>query len=147
MKGGLLNFWADNIKPPASPRNNTSAEQTSISPSSPKPSSDVVTSSSSSSTSAVSPEKQQETLGKNIHQLKQDQQRLRNNRSALKSALNKIVEDHPDVAQTVKRFRRDESHRPSLEADETALHQTILEITTPYASADDRRRTETLCSI
>ncbi|CAF1685484.1 unnamed protein product, partial [Didymodactylos carnosus] len=32
-KGGLLNFWADNIKPPASPRNNTSAEQTSISPS------------------------------------------------------------------------------------------------------------------
>ncbi|CAF0801333.1 unnamed protein product [Didymodactylos carnosus] len=130
-KGGLLIFLADHIRSPASPKNNTSAEQTFISASSPKPTSDDVTSSSSSdissltsssSTSAVSPKIDAKLSFKTPAQ----QQR---------------------TEELNERFRPDEPHRPPLEAGQTALHQTILEMTTPHASADDRRRTETLCSI
>ncbi len=65
----------------------------------------------------------------------------------LKVALNQIVQDHPDAAQTLKRFRREQPHRPSLEVDQPALLQTIIDIAAPAAGADDRRRSDMLCSV
>ncbi|CAM4849169.1 unnamed protein product [Rotaria magnacalcarata] len=92
-------------------------------------------------------EKKQKQLEKNIHILKQDQHRKRKRRSQLKTALKQIVQDHPDAAETLKRFRREVPHRPSLEIDQPALLQTILDIAAPFAGADGRRRSDTLCSI
>ncbi|CAM4979531.1 unnamed protein product [Rotaria socialis] len=92
-------------------------------------------------------EKKQKQLKKSIHILKQDQHRKRKRRSQLKTALKQIVQDHPDAAETLKRFRREVPHRPSLEIDQPALLQTILDIAAPFAGADGRRRSDTLCSI
>ncbi|CAF4223568.1 unnamed protein product, partial [Rotaria sordida] len=58
-----------------------------------------------------------------------------------------IVDKHPDVADTLKRFKRIDPFRPKLEFDQPALLQTIIDIMLSTAAADDRRQTESLRSI
>ncbi|CAF1589952.1 unnamed protein product, partial [Didymodactylos carnosus] len=92
-------------------------------------------------------EEQRRLLKLKLKSLTTDQERKRKKRANFKQALNVIVEKHPDVADTLKRFKRNDPHRPSLEVDQPGLLETILEIASPAAAADDRRRTELLRSI
>ncbi|CAF5063316.1 unnamed protein product, partial [Rotaria sp. Silwood1] len=92
-------------------------------------------------------EKKKKELENKLHVLKHDQRRKRKKRSDFKAVIHQIVDKHPDVADTLKRFKRIDRFRPKLEVDQPALLQTIIDITLSSAAADDRRQTESLRSI
>ncbi|CAF5079276.1 unnamed protein product, partial [Rotaria sp. Silwood1] len=68
-------------------------------------------------------------------------------RADFKKAIHHIVDIHPEVADTLKRFKRADTCRPKQEIDQPALLQTVTEIASPSAATDDRRQTELLRSI
>lgn len=74
-------------------------------------------------------------------------ERKRKKRSDFKEAIHQVVDKHYDVSDTLKRFKRAVSCRPRLGVDPPALLQTMIDITSPSAAADDRRQAELLRSM
>lgn len=79
-------------------------------------------------------------------QLASEQKRKQKARQDFKRQLTEVSEENPDVGQKLKKFNRQKTGRPSLQEDQPQLLQTIIDIVSASAAADDRRRTETLTS-
>ena len=92
-------------------------------------------------------EKKKKKLESKLHVLKHDQQRKRTKRSDFKTVIHQLVDKYPDVADTLKRFKRVDPFRPKLEVDQPALLETIIDIASSSAAADNRRQTDLLRSI
>ncbi|CAF4170287.1 unnamed protein product, partial [Adineta steineri] len=91
--------------------------------------------------------KRKKHLENKLRILKLNEERKRKRRSDSKEAIHQVVDKHPDINDTLKRFKRADPFRPRLEVDQPALLQTIIDITSPSAGTDDRRQTELLRSL
>ncbi|ESN94336.1 hypothetical protein HELRODRAFT_164161 [Helobdella robusta] len=91
-------------------------------------------------------EVQKKKLKQKLNRLKFDRNRKRLARAVLKSVLESVITENPDVAKKLKKFKRKTLGRPSIETDQSDLLKSIIDIVTASGAADDRRRTELIRS-